>query len=575
MKFSKVQLRLSSQSQVFFAFVLASVIAILLFYKRFLFPDVAFDTLNYHFSLGFRGFNNFPMLIPFNEGEFFPLGMHSFNPIVDSIAVVLYQIFGYRFGTLVSLVALVVSFYLTLRIIVFLNPVRKWLLFPFLVSVFVVNEAYFQVATYFTDNVFTLFTLSSLFFLYRISEYGRSNISKEELNFLFLLVISLAILSAKLTNAFYILPLFSSLVVIYFNRGLKLGEWLKVFLVFFCVFSLVVFFNWIVVYFYSGNPIFPYYNSIFNSDYYPTQSWPFNFGPKSISQRLFYPFYALIDPYLLGEVKDFFPDLKLVYLFCVFVFLVVLQRKRIQFLSREWLLYYITFFSFLLWQSVFGYTRYAIALELLLGVSLYTLLNKMWESKLFTVKLLMLGSSAFFSYLSYNIIQFNFKYDIAWRPNISISDVHKFIPNTPLYSKNTMLSKELSERLTVVDFVGQCVNPSSGYIYTIEPLKNKIVMNFDVGWNGAMTKDENFTRRRNSEFINYINNVKESYEFVMLFNNDNSGWNSRKQCYKALDEARMLGEKLVIDDELEIDNFVGDSSKKIGVIFGRYFINNN
>jgi hypothetical protein len=65
-----------------FAFLLGCFI-LFLFLVRVVFPDVSFDTANYHFFLGKSGVENFPRM--FKAAEFFPLGLHSFNPLELSL----------------------------------------------------------------------------------------------------------------------------------------------------------------------------------------------------------------------------------------------------------------------------------------------------------------------------------------------------------------------------------------------------------------------------------------------------------------------------------------------------------
>lgn len=575
MKFSKTELW-CNRSQVFFAFTVASVIAILLFYKRFIFPDVSFDAINYHFSLGWRGWVNFPFLTPVSKGEFFPLGMHSFNPIIDMIAVGFSRIVGYRLGTVVSLLALLGVFLFSAFLVVRLNRALKVWLVPFLFSIFIVNEAYFQIATYSTDNIFAFFAIVSLFILLKISGFLGRRCSIEEMSYIILFSFLLTLLSSKLTNAFYVIPLFLSLMYLFIKRKLYFRNWLLVGVVFLISFSLVILPNWVAVYQLSGNPIFPYYNSIFHSQFYPLESWPFNFGPHTILERVFYPFYALNNPYLLGEVKDFFPDLKLIYLFLIFCFLFAFSRfKKCEFTLQQKLIYFVAFASFLLWQFIFGYTRYAIALEIMLGVSIVTIVSgSLWDRVGWIFKFFTVAVGLFLIYISSNIVVFNFKHDLSWKPNIPFSDIQHRLSKIPLRLSETIVNERMKNRLENVDFVGQCANPSSAYIQTLEPLKNKIVLNFDVGSNGAMTKLKSFINHRNNIYLDDSKKSSNVQSFLMLFNNDNSGWNSRSQCLQAINEATSLGQDIVITDEAQIDNFVGDYSKKIGVFFGVYTIKN-
>ena len=96
-------------------FLFIGSLVIFLFAKRSVFPDIAFDTINYHFFLGKSGIDNFPKM--FSSSEFFPLGMHSFNPLLDSINYLIYELIGYRLGTALSALALLGSFALSVGIV--------------------------------------------------------------------------------------------------------------------------------------------------------------------------------------------------------------------------------------------------------------------------------------------------------------------------------------------------------------------------------------------------------------------------------------------------------------------------
>ena len=399
---------------MFFFVLLLSCYAIFLFAKRVIFPDVAFDTINYHFSLGQAGVKDFPKI--FKASEFFPLGMHSFNPLIDAINYLVYQAVGYRLGTIMSLLSLIGVFVLAIRIVFMVAGTRLSLFAVlFLLPALIVNEGLFQIATYFTDNIYAFLVLLYLDILLNFEKFTRT------IRSFFVCMIALGLvaglLSTKLTNAIYMLPLFAATIYLVGNaiRSPRNGGQsrfmilaLFVYLILFAVLPGYYFFD---AFQRTGNPLFPYYNSIFHSPFFPSTSWKFNFGPTSLLQKLFYPYFVLLNPSLLGEVKDFFPDIKLI---TTFIFTLActafLFYRRTNFNKKELLLLFVVFISYAIWQVTFGYTRYAIALEYLLGLLSIILVNRIIVYNSF-FKLLVIAYFLIVSFQSVNILKFNKKYD--------------------------------------------------------------------------------------------------------------------------------------------------------------------
>ena len=182
----------------------------ILFLKRVIYPDASFDTINYHFFLGKNGFDNFPFA--FKNSEFFPLGLHSFNPMVDIINYILYLLLGYRMGTVGSLFFSIGT--ACLGIIIFYKLGKEylkktWLLLVipfFIIPLFMVHESLFQIGTYFTDNIFVFFLMSYLFILIKLFSGIEKNRSFLLLNLLAGILIGL--IMSKLTNIIYIIPFF-------------------------------------------------------------------------------------------------------------------------------------------------------------------------------------------------------------------------------------------------------------------------------------------------------------------------------------------------------------------------------
>jgi len=338
-----------------------------LFGKRVVFPDIAFDTIHYHFFLGKSGFESIPQM--FKPSEFFPLGMHSLNPLLDTANYVAFELIGYRFGTLLSCIFLIGSFVLSIGIVsrVTQSQVSTFGAI-FIIPALIVNEGLFQVATYYIDNHYTFLALS---YVYILMGHETSESNKAFLFRLLSLGFVASLLITKLTNVIYMIPFFFGSIYlsffkwkIFFKQGTAKQTGLLGILVFILPIVASTGWHFFEAYRFTGNPVFPYYNGIFKSIYYPSHSWHFNFGPQNVLERIIYPYLAFVDPVRLGEVKDLFPDTKIL---TTFVFAIVaaaaLLLFKCQLNKKEITFLFITFGSFFLWQVLFGYSRYGIALE--------------------------------------------------------------------------------------------------------------------------------------------------------------------------------------------------------------------
>jgi len=569
-----------------FMVLILIVIYIFFFLKRFIYPDTSFDTINYHFFLGKNGFENFPF--PFNKEEFFPLGMHGFNPIIDMFGYAFYVLFGFRLGTilsLLSLIGIVIIGYLFLK--KFFKEVFQirsaLIIIPVLgIPVFIVHEALFQVATYFTDNVYACFLMAYLFFSFLFLDAEK----KIEFPVTFLLGVLGGIIMTKLTNYIYIIPFF--LIYGYFMyrkyryekyRYIRVLSLTTVFGFTVLCFNYFMIFNFVN----SGNPIFPYFNAIFKSSYYPKTSWHFNFGPTTLLEQVFYPFYAMATPTLLGEVKDAFPDRKLLVLFFyVSIMLAYFLVKKEKFNVYEGTLLFTFFLSFFLWQFQFGYSRYGIFLEIMGGMIALILTTKTLfkPERSYFPKILTVIFSAYMVIQAEQILCFNYKYDFSWRPTPTLAQWWQGINADELFKKYTLLNKSVSQEVRNADIIIQCANPSSLYFSTISELEDLPMINLDKGSNHDLSENDAYRKERDKRIFESIAQKKgqeqDELNFAIVVNEKggpDSGI-SEKRCFEAIAKENERGKRIVVTKEFETDNYVGDKGFILKILIGKYFHKN-
>jgi hypothetical protein len=126
-----------------------------------------------------------------------------------------------------------------------------------------------------------------------------------------------------------------------------------------------------------GNPLFPFYNTIFRSPEAPFEAIAdVRFMPHTLWEALAYPFYWLIGDHRSSEGP--FRDPRFALLFVLFVANAtasLLYQTRV-FTRRDW--QFLLFFavSYFMWLFTFSIHRYAVALELLAAPLIVLLLTR-------------------------------------------------------------------------------------------------------------------------------------------------------------------------------------------------------
>ncbi|HEY2629185.1 MAG TPA: hypothetical protein VGI57_08650 [Usitatibacter sp.] len=124
-----------------------------------------------------------------------------------------------------------------------------------------------------------------------------------------------------------------------------------------------------------GNPVFPYFNHIFQSPWWEPEAWfDRNFGPRDSLQAIFFPFFFAQQSRLVSEVA--FRDWRLAVLLAIAIFTALrfaigrlrspVAATRVE--SRPWIfLAVFTLAAYLVWLKLYGIYRYLVPLEMLSG----------------------------------------------------------------------------------------------------------------------------------------------------------------------------------------------------------------
>ena len=130
----------------------------------------------------------------------------------------------------------------------------------------------------------------------------------------------------------------------------------------------------IVIYRLTGNPVFPLYNGIFKSAYWP-QGAVFDprWGPWGIYETIVWPVLMYFKPERLSEFPHYAGRLSLGYVAAGFCLLIARGNRDIRAIA------FTTLLGSVLWSATSGYIRYAIYLELTSGILLIWLVQYLWK----------------------------------------------------------------------------------------------------------------------------------------------------------------------------------------------------
>lgn len=121
-----------------------------------------------------------------------------------------------------------------------------------------------------------------------------------------------------------------------------------------------------------GNPLFPYFNNVFDSPYVGSEDFrDLRFMPRSVPEWLFYPWYWLQDPQRVWEWE--FRDIRVLMVLALAFVMPLLawrrMRSRAPALGLAWIFIAI---SYVLWLRLFSIYRYLSVIEMLAPAVLFS-----------------------------------------------------------------------------------------------------------------------------------------------------------------------------------------------------------
>lgn len=385
---------------------------------RAIMPDMSFDTSNYHIyfqlNLG-RDFIN---------RDFFAVRSMNAQTIAlgDRMFGVFHRFLGYRMGTALNTLAVLLTYLQLKKLISFIGESVHCEINDFIKSAIcficlLTENIYSLLATYMIDLLSVPILIQMLLIVLNAKKEDNYNRGGEVF---WLCVMAGILFGIKVSNLLLVLPL--AIIYICINwqslrpRTIAIGILGAMFVI-----SLYLYISFNL----TGNPFFPYLNSVFQSKWFTTEYSPndlssFNsrFGPKGVWEIIFWPVYMIIYPEKTSDIAFCSGRLLIT---CI-VFLIYgtfeiwtsIKSKNTKFrrLTIILLLYY-ALFVFILG----GYMRYIIVLELMASAMAMVLVYKFMKKRKSVFYLSTIGLMILFCvqiYVSSNTY-FNKNFEWSWR----------------------------------------------------------------------------------------------------------------------------------------------------------------
>lgn len=320
-----------------------------------IYPDTSFDVNNYHLILQSIDFTNF-FETGFGGGNFqiwgFRLGDRLFSPLIN--------VLGFRCGTVLNGLVIALLYIQIADLIDGLIPKEykdQRMFNPSILAFLVVtvHDVTMQTATYNVD-LLALPLLIEMLAICMSNGEGRHE---------YFVLLAGAAFAIKMTNVVYIIPLL--LVYLIKNRKRITGiDFIKCFMIGVIPSGIYMIYNFSC----TGNPVFPYMNSVFHSCYFLWQDFRDNrWGPVNIQETCLWIFYHVILPkYRQSEIPNRW-TLNITMSLIIFIVGILFGIKRFRKKEKQICpveLYAVFIISGILWAITTGYSRYFVFGDVLL-----------------------------------------------------------------------------------------------------------------------------------------------------------------------------------------------------------------
>lgn len=351
--------------------------------------DANWDLKNYHY------YNGYAFLTGRLDYDIAPAQIQTYlNPLFDvfvylGIKYLPAKVFGFVLGAMQGVGIWLV--YLLSRFVTRGYPVKSSMLIAILAAFAAFSGAgwFSEIGNTMGDNIVSIFVLSALLLTVSCpSPITLSNGKRILIGAGFLLGFCTGL---KLVAAVYFVGFFISLIFLMDKRQIVV-QYVVLSASFAVGMAASIGFWMVKLWEKFQSPLFPFYNKIFHSPYFEHSNFADGrFLPKTLWQKIFYPFFFAKDPQLVSEIV--FRDFRLPVLYVV-ISLFLLWSLTIVLLFRKELLkdlindnrktYFLVSFaiiSYFGWQMMFSVYRYVITLELLTPVVVIAVLTSIMKNQ--------------------------------------------------------------------------------------------------------------------------------------------------------------------------------------------------
>lgn len=364
-KIIKFETNFSKTDLIFIVFLVIYLIASIVF------PDLSWDTRSYHIYLQENVFED-----KINQDFFAGRNLNSFLfALGDRVNYLFRIILGYRLGTIISYYLMLVLFYQVKRVLQkILENKNEKLISIFSIFPVIMSVIFSYTGSYYIDN-FGLIFLMEIFYIILFEE----NILKEKIKLYTVSILVGISIGMKVTNIIFLIPL----AIVFLLKNFKNLKELKIYDYILVILFLIL--PWgiygINSYIQTGNPVFPYYNNIFKSEYFKEESWTdTNFGPRNIIQFLIWPIYIVFNPKSAFDSR--FVDVGWGIGFIAIFGYIIYSLKNKKTNTKIFELSIIVFINYYIWQLLLiGYVRYATILLVLSLIITITIICKLYEKR--------------------------------------------------------------------------------------------------------------------------------------------------------------------------------------------------
>lgn len=402
-----------------------SIIVFLGLWKS-VYPDNSYDTGSYHYLLQFPGFIDY-----FNDGFYGFRGLFSFR-LGDRLFYPFRYILGYRLGTTLN-IFIICTIYL--QIISFVehlwgrtnNNCNFFLRIELWALIIVFNyQNLMMLGSYYVDVLYhpLLLEVIIIIFLSIVQKQNKSLPICHSLYIFYLLGLAMAI---KLINVIYVWPILGIYLLYMYKDFLNINRLCLCSVLLILPMSIYLLYNYQI----TGNPLFPYYNTFFLSNYAP-QDVNFDdlrWGGQNLFERFFWILNVLFNyKNRVSEIPIKEPILVYIGTFSTFAFIIFGIVRKIKTHSLEFISSSLAFLFLCLWGVITGYIRYfsfgLTFLSLIGYLTIVVLYQKASLPKIKFITLIVIFIVAFGNLTHYSR-KFLSGYEWSWRNVLDISSTKR------------------------------------------------------------------------------------------------------------------------------------------------------